>query len=141
MKAKKNKKLAKEPVAPVMEAIAVKEEPKTWVINCPKCGAALSVKEGGYAYMCPVCSTLLRMKTSARLVKDLGGDKKNLHVVLTENAVNYLVGKNMAYSANPKNPPLNNLEFMIAKNLAGGYTREDSIVVDIDANGLNVKKS
>lgn len=139
MKAKKNKKLAQQEVAPVVEAVPVRE-PKTWVTNCPKCGAALSMKEGGYAYMCPVCKTLLRMKTSARLVKNLGEGTKNLQITLTENAVNYLVGKDLAYSANPKNAPLNTLESMLAKNLAGGYNVEDSLVVDIDANGLKVRK-
>ena len=67
MKAKKKEVLQQE--APVMEAIPV--EPKTWMVNCPKCGASLNVKEGGYAYMCPVCNNLFRVRKCEKLVKDV----------------------------------------------------------------------
>lgn len=140
---KKKKQTVQEPVAesatPVVEATPV-QEPKTWIVNCPKCGAALSMKDGGCAYMCPVCKTLLRVKTGARLVKDVTEGDKKLHVTLTQSAVNYLVGKTSCDGTN-KPTANSNLESMLAKNVAEGYTADDSFVVDADENGLNVKKA
>lgn len=137
MKAKKQKKCVQEqvPQMPVQEALPV-QEPKTWVVNCPKCGAALSLKEGGYAYMCPVCSSLLRMKTGARLVKNLDEGKNNLYVTLTENAVKYLTGRDA-------NAPkyLGNLEYALAQNVVNGYSSQELFVIDADENGISVKKS
>ena len=138
MKAKKQKKCAAQqpaPQMPVQEAVPV-QEPKTWVVNCPKCGAALNLKEGGYAYMCPVCSNLLRIKTGARLVKNLDLGNNNLHVTLTENAVKYLTSKDA-------NAPkyLGNLEYALAQNLANGYSTQELFVIDADENGISVKKS
>lgn len=131
MKCKKTKKCVNEQAVetPVVEAVPVKE-PRNWVVNCPKCGAALNLKEGGYAYMCPVCSTLLTVKTGARLVKDVSQGDKNLRVTFTENAVNYLAGKN-AKGASA------NLETILAQNSADVAP----LIVDADANGLTVKKA
>ena len=63
MKAKKQK-IA---VAPV----PTQEEVKNYVVNCPKCGAALHMKAGGVVYMCPVCNMLLRIRKKEKLVKDI----------------------------------------------------------------------
>ena len=184
MKAKKKEVVQQE--TPVMDAIPV--EPKTWMVNCPKCGASLNVKEGGYAYMCPVCNTLLRMKTGARLVKNLGENEKNVHVLFTEKAIKLLqwseaekqfsrkakkaemvlwteravsvlalgfmegdkkLGKRQAVrkarkivKQAKKRPDFNPgiLEELLVKN-ATGYTVEDSIVVDFNENGYDVKKA
>lgn len=138
MKAKKQKKCVVEQAAvqpPVQEAVPVKE-PKVWVVNCPKCGAALNLKEGGFAYMCPVCNNLLRIKTGARLVKNLDCGNNNLHVTLTENAVKYLTGKDA-------NAPkyLGNLEYALAQNVVNGYSSQELFVIDADENGISVKKS
>lgn len=184
MKATKKEILQQE--APVMEAIPV--EPKTWMVNCPKCGASLNVKEGGYAYMCPVCKTLLRMKTGARLIKNLGENEKNVHVLFTEKAIKLLqwsetekqfsrkakkaemvlwteravsvlalglmesdkkLSKSQAVRKAKKivkqakkrpdfTPGM--LEKLLVEN-AVGYSGEDSIVIDFNENGFNVKKA
>ena len=47
------------------------EEVKKYVVNCPKWGAALQMKTGGVAYLCPVCNTLLRIRKGEKLVKDV----------------------------------------------------------------------
>ena len=54
---------------PVAEAVAV--EPKTYEVNCPGCGAYLSVEVSGMAYMCPVCNKILRVRKKEKLVKDV----------------------------------------------------------------------
>ena len=142
MKRKKN--VVQEPVveevaaAPVVEAVPVRE-PKTWIVNCPKCGAALSMKEGGCAYLCPVCKSLLRVKTGARLVKNLDEGNKKLHVTLTENAVKYLTEKDKGENA--EKPATPDLGAMLAQNVADGYSDGDSIVVDANENGLSVVKA
>ncbi len=52
------------PVAEVAEA-------KKWVVNCPKCGSALTVKSGNFAHLCPVCAQVFRLRTGSKLVKDV----------------------------------------------------------------------
>ncbi|MBO5412123.1 MAG: hypothetical protein J6A38_03495 [Clostridia bacterium] len=51
--------------------VQTQEEVKNYVVNCPKCGAALQMKTGGVAYLCPVCNTLLRIRKGEKLVKDV----------------------------------------------------------------------
>lgn len=63
MKAKKQKVVA--------TPVQTQEEVKNYVVNCPKCGAALNMKTGGVAYMCPVCNTLLRIRKGEKMVKDV----------------------------------------------------------------------
>ena len=147
---KRKKKVAQKPVmeevapAPAVEAVPVRE-PKTWIVNCPKCGASLSMKEGGCAYMCPVCKTLLRVKTSARLVKNLDEGNKKLHVTLTENAVKYLTEKNKLENvdapAQPAQSEQSDLSKMLAQNVAEGFSDGESIVGDANENGLSVTKA
>ena len=59
-------------VAPAMpvEAVPV-AEPKKWVVNCHRCGAALHVQFGNMVYMCPVCNNLFRVRKYEKLVKDI----------------------------------------------------------------------
>ena len=52
------------------EEVVATEETKV-VVNCPKCSAALKVSQGSYAYMCPVCSGLFRVRKCERIVKDV----------------------------------------------------------------------
>lgn len=182
----KAKKQAVAQEQPVLDAIPV--EPKTWMVNCPKCGASLNLKEGGYAYMCPVCNTLLRIKTGARLVKQVEENKKNVHVLFTERAIKLLQwsesekqfskkakkaemvlwteraisvlalgfmenNKNMSKRAAvakakkivkqaKKRPDFNPgiLEELLAKH-ATGYAVEESILVDFNENGFDVRKA
>lgn len=69
--------------------VAQPVEPKTYVVNCPKCGAALNVKAGGFAYMCPVCSNLFRVRVGEKLVKDVS------RVTMMEAYVNVNQGANL----------------------------------------------
>ena len=129
---------------PEMEVV-VEQEPKEWVVNCPKCGASLNLKDGGTAYLCPVCSTLLRVKTGARLVKNLNVADKTLRVNITEQAVNYLLEteakrakKRKCIFRRKKKPTL---ESMLARRvIKEGYTVEDSILVELGEKGLRTKK-
>ena len=125
--------------------IIVEQEPKEWVVNCPKCGASLNLKDGGTAYLCPVCSTLLRVKTGARLVKNLNVADKTLRVNITEQAVNYLLeteakrAKKRKCIFRRKRKPT--LESMLARRvIKEGYTVEDSILVELGEKGLRTKK-
>ena len=76
-KAKKNKSKkqldvfpAEGPInQPVADAVPV--VPKTYEVNCPGCGAYLSVEVSGVAYMCPVCHKILRIRKKEKLVKDV----------------------------------------------------------------------
>ncbi len=40
------------------------------VVNCPKCAAALRVREGRIAYVCPVCNTIFRVRKATRTIED-----------------------------------------------------------------------
>ena len=44
---------------------------KTYIVNCPKCSAALKVENGNFAFVCPVCNNLLRVRKCEKLVKDV----------------------------------------------------------------------
>ena len=140
---KKNCKCAKAKAAEM--EIIVEQEPKEWVVNCPKCGASLNLKDGGTAYLCPVCSTLLRVKTGARLVKNLNVADKTLRVNITEQAVNYLL-ETEAKRAKKRNCIFRRkrkptLESMLARRvIKEGYTVEDSILVELGEKGLRTKK-
>ena len=61
---------------------------KQYVVSCPRCSANLKVNDGGVAYMCPVCNTLFRMRTGAKLVKDV------TRVIVSEAYVNVSKGVN-----------------------------------------------
>ena len=49
---------------------------KVYVVNCLHCGAALKVKAGTYAYMCPVCNKLFSVRTTEKLVKEIDEEEK-----------------------------------------------------------------
>ena len=145
------KKRAKDEILVQTEVEPVRE-PKNWVVNCPKCGAALNLKEGGTAYLCPVCNTVLRVKSGVRLVKDVSKEDKTLHVSVTEQAVQYLLEKEKARAAMEKKrcrckrkkarKAAELLESKLAVSILGGYTKEENVVVDIDETGnLSVKKA
>lgn len=53
-------------------------EVKTYVVNCMGCGASLRVKEGAYAFMCPVCNKLFSIRKSEKLVKDITEEEKDM---------------------------------------------------------------
>ena len=118
------------PPAPVEVNVEEEKPLKTWTVNCMKCGAALNLKEGGQAYICPVCGTLLRIKTGARLVKNLGVEEKKYHVTLTESAVNSILARR----------PVAGVDGLIGANTFRGYENGDSIVIDVDENGKLIQK-
>ena len=72
-----------EQMMPVMEAVPVNVvQQKDFVINCSKCGAALNVKSGKTAYICPVCGALFRLRMGTRIVKDIPVKEKQIHLLL-----------------------------------------------------------
>jgi uncharacterized Zn finger protein (UPF0148 family) len=148
MKAKKTEKVA-EPV--VAMPVATKQE---WVINCNKCGAALTVRNDGNAYICPVCGELFRIQTGTRIVKEIAPKEKQVHLTLTEKAVDMiakndekkkkkLAGKKISARKQKKAQKKlqRALELVVAQNVRlGNYEEGDVLVVDLEKDGLVVKK-
>ena len=148
MKAKKTEKVA-EPV--VAMPVATKQE---WVINCNKCGAALTVRNDGNAYICPVCGELFRIQTGTRIVKEIAPKEKQVHLTLTEKAVDMiakndekkkkkLAGKKISARKQKKAQKKGQraLELVVAQNVRlGNYEEGDVLVVDLEKDGLVVKK-
>lgn len=125
----------------------VEREPRTWNVNCPKCGATLKLKEEDTAYLCPVCSSVLRVKTGARLVKNLDYGTKQMHISVTDMAAKYIVWqkqntpKKRCCLFRRKRKPVITLNDLIAKSIEEGYTNEDSFLIDVCETGLFVKKT
>lgn len=142
MKLKKQKQVQAQPI---VEAIPVEEKSKKeFVINCKKCGAALTVKEGGFAFMCPVCKTLFRIRTATRFVKEVAPKEKQVHLTMSERAVNYIIAReNMLNEIKPSRQPRRGLESMIARNVnLYDYEEGNALIVDVsEEGGLVVKKS
>ncbi len=76
----KKKEKAVEPVKEELEPIAVEEQPappaeivreKQFVVNCPRCGAAVKVSGTASAYLCGACRQIFRVRIEAKMVKDL----------------------------------------------------------------------
>ena len=148
MKAKKTEYVA-EPV--VAMPVATKQE---WVINCNKCGAALTVRNDGNAYICPVCGELFRIQTGTRIVKEIAPKEKQVHLTLTEKAVDMiakndekkkkkLAGKKISARKQKKAQKKlqRALELVVAQNVRlGNYEEGDVLVVDLEKDGLVVKK-
>lgn len=44
---------------------------KTYIVNCPQCSASLKVENGNFAFVCPVCNHLFRLRIGKKLVKDV----------------------------------------------------------------------
>lgn len=82
MKKCKKAEVQQQPVVLEAQPVVMKQ----YLVNCPRCGAALKVQDGGVAYMCPVCSNLFRMRTGAKLVKDV------TRVIVSEAYVNVSKG-------------------------------------------------
>ena len=133
-------------------APVVANNPRSWNVNCPKCGATLKLKEDGTAYLCPVCTSVLRVKTGARLVKNLNYDAKQLHINVTYPAAQYITMKAnqkpkkkcwlaRLFSRKKKERPEATLQDVVAQLFEAGYTSEDYFIVDVNECGLFVKKS
>ena len=56
-----------EPPAPPMEIVREKQ----FVVNCPRCGAAVKVSGTASAYLCGACRQIFRVRIEAKMVKDL----------------------------------------------------------------------
>lgn len=145
---------------PVQEqpVVAVPVTPKQdWVINCNKCGAALTVKNDGNAYICPVCGTLFRIQTGTRIVKEIAPKEKQVHLTLTEKAVTLIAAneekkqKKLAKKKKNLSPRKQKkaqkklqraLEMVVAQNVRlGNYDEGDILVVDLEKEGLVVKRT
>lgn len=92
---KKDKK--NEQVAPAVDAVPVNViKRESFVINCSKCGAAVTAKNNSTAYICPVCGTLFRIRTGTRIVKEVPVKEKQIHLTLTEKAAKFIVEQDIA---------------------------------------------
>ena len=136
-----------ETVAPV-----VAREVRSWNVNCPKCGATLKLKEDDTAYLCPVCTSVLRVKTGARLVKNLNYENKQLHLTVSYPASQYIAMKAKEtpkkkcwlaklFSCKKVEVKEPTVQDIVAQLVATGYTSEDNFVLDVNEAGLFVKKS
>ncbi len=72
MKKKNKAPVYQKPVVeePKVETAEVVADEKV-IANCPKCGAALYVKSGNFAHLCPVCSNVFRIRIREEMVKDV----------------------------------------------------------------------
>lgn len=53
------------------QATPVEEKPaKVFIVNCNKCGAALRVKDGAYAYICGSCNNLFQIRKMEKIVQE-----------------------------------------------------------------------
>ena len=55
------------PAAPPAEIVREKQ----FVVNCPRCGAAVKVSGSAPAYLCGGCRQIFRVRIEAKMVKDL----------------------------------------------------------------------
>lgn len=156
MKAKKEQKNVQ--MMPTMEAVPVNVVPqaKDFVINCSKCGAALSAKNGKTAYICPVCGSLFRMRTGTRIVKEIPVKEKQIHLTLTEKAAKFIVEKDVEAKAKAAKKKKTGfwarrrarkakenfqraLETLIAENIRlHTYEEGDLLKIDLGNNELTV---
>lgn len=144
-----------EQMMPVMEAVPVNVvQQKDFVINCSKCGAALNVKSGKTAYICPVCGALFRLRMGTRIVKDIPVKEKQIHLTLTEKAANFILERDSEFKAeNCKKKKSNagahrkggredfqhTLETLIAENIRlHTYEEVDLLKVDVVEDELIV---
>ncbi len=76
----RKKEKAIEPVKEELEPITMEEPPappaeivreKQFVVNCPRCGAAVKVSGTASAYLCGACRQIFRVRIEAKMVKDL----------------------------------------------------------------------
>ena len=58
--------------APAPPAEIVRE--KQFVVNCPRCGAAVKVSGTAPAYLCGGCRQIFRVRIEAKMVKDLSAE-------------------------------------------------------------------
>lgn len=144
-----------------MDAIPVEtiEAPKSFVVNCHKCGAALNLKSGKTAYICPVCNTLLRMRVGTRIVKEIPVKEKYIHLTLTQSAAKHILYADRDYRVNEakeKASPLYSeekatqekkkvqsaLESLIAQHISvNKYEEGDVLVIDANGDELSVTTS
>lgn len=135
--------------------VSAEVEQNEWVVNCNKCGASLSVKNDGNAYICPVCNTLFRIQTGTRIVKDVTVKEQQVHVTMTESAVSVIAKEDEKARKKAKRKKLTAraqrrarkklakaLQTVIAQNVTlGNYETGDVLVVDLDEKGVVVKKA
>lgn len=154
MKVKQEKNNAHELFAEAIP-VNVSEQPKEWVVNCGKCGASLNVKNGKTAYICPVCGSLLRMRTGTRIVKDIPRVEKRITVSITESAGKYIAEQDAIAQANKnakmgfwawrrarkaqKNAPPSFEELIAKKIRSASYAENEMLVVDVEKGKLCAK--
>ena len=59
-----------------MENATENKPEKIFIVNCNKCGAALKVKDGAYAYICGACKNLFQIRKKERIIQTAGAAPK-----------------------------------------------------------------
>ncbi len=154
----KKKEQVNAQAVPVMDAVPVEVVRQSeFIVNCHKCGASLTMKSSKAAYMCPVCNTLLRMRTGTRIVKEVPVKEKQIHLTLSESAANYIVAKDYETrvkaakkkktgfwarrrARKAKEQLQSALETLIARNIrVHAYEEGDVLKIDLGNNELKVE--
>ncbi len=60
----------------VMDNQEKKAERKVYIVNCNKCGAALKVKDGAFAYICGACNHLFQIRKIEKIITEDGSEVK-----------------------------------------------------------------
>ena len=77
---KQEVEFVKEELEPVEVEVVPDEAPteivreKQFVVNCPRCGAAVKVSGSAPAYLCGGCRQIFRVRIEAKMVKDLSAE-------------------------------------------------------------------
>lgn len=58
--------------------------PKIYIVNCPKCGAALKVKDGAAVYACGACNYLFQIRKIAQDVTEAKEKEESLEMQTPE---------------------------------------------------------
>ena len=62
-------------------------EKKVYIVNCPKCGAALKVKDGANVYVCGGCRHLFQIRKFEKIIQEDVVEVKEKASVSSEKAV------------------------------------------------------
>ena len=61
--------------------LAEEKAAKIFVVNCNRCGAALKVKDGAYAYICGACNNLFQIRKIEKIIQPVVPKAKEESVV------------------------------------------------------------
>ena len=131
--------MKKQKQIPTQETV---ETPTDWVINCSKCGAALTVKNDGKAYICAVCGTVFRVQKQEKKV-EIAPKEKKVQLTLSEDAVKLLTKKPAKKITNParlSKKTKKALKVLLQNNVVlTDYDTADSLEISADGKKIQVK--